>query len=70
MGSWGGGEVRGEGSLHNILQHATGPQCACIRTPQGTTGLYGERGRGEWEVCGERGLGGGAGKKAREEGRA
>ncbi len=24
----------------------------------------------EWEVCGERGLGGGAGKKAREEGRA
>jgi hypothetical protein len=25
---------------------------------------------GEWEVCGERGLGGGAGKKARVEGRA
>jgi hypothetical protein len=25
---------------------------------------------GEWEVCGERGLGRGAGKKAREEGRA
>ena len=25
---------------------------------------------GEWEVCGERGLGGGAGERAREEGRA
>ncbi len=25
---------------------------------------------GKWEVCGERGLGGGVGKKAREEGRA
>jgi hypothetical protein len=58
--------VRGGGSLqtHTAACHRT---AVCLHTFPACMVREEE---GEWEVCGERGLGGGAGERAREEGRA